>query len=64
MSETAPTVRAAELAKVAGVTRQYAHQLLTGWRSPSLEKAIEIRDRLGIPVEAWPMPKVEKKAKA
>jgi transcriptional regulator with XRE-family HTH domain len=57
MSETIPNVRAAELAKVAGVTRQYAHQLLTGERSPSLEKAIEIRDRLGIPVEAWPMPK-------
>jgi len=51
-----PTVKAADLQRI-GISKPYAHQLASGRGTPSLKKAVEIEEKLGIPVSAWPMPR-------
>lgn len=51
------TIKAADLSARVGISRVYAHQLLAGGKTPSLEKAIVIEREVGIPVTAWPLPK-------
>jgi transcriptional regulator with XRE-family HTH domain len=51
------TIKAADLVARVGISRVYAHQLLAGGKTPSLEKAVAIEREVGIPVTAWPLPK-------
>lgn len=44
--------RVAALMEV-GVSRPYAYHLLNGIRTPGLELALKIQDKLGIPVSSW-----------
>jgi len=58
MSNHATTVVSADdLRKTLGLSRSYAWELASGTRTPSMEMAIRIRDGLGVPLDAWPMPK-------
>ena len=61
MSNIAPTpLPPPDLAKSlinrVGVAEGYAYDLANGRRGPSLKLARKIKDELGIPVDAWPMP--------
>lgn len=54
MTNTVHTIKAADLQGI-GVSKPYAHQLVSGRRSPSLKLALKIQERLGVPVKSWPM---------
>ena len=49
------TALARELREKAGLSAGYASDLAHGRRTPSLGKALAIRDKLGIAVEVWPL---------
>lgn len=48
-----PKALATRLRETLGVSAGYASDLANGNRKPSLEKAVEIEAKLGIPVAAW-----------
>lgn len=52
--ETPKTIKASDLQRV-GVSKPYAHQLVTGARTPSLSLALRLEAALGIPVKSWPL---------
>lgn len=49
------TALARDLRERAGLSAGYASDLAHGRRGPSLQKALVIRDKLGIAVEVWPL---------
>ena len=42
-----------KIAKIANVTKDMAYKYKTGHSLPRLDKAIKLKDELGIPVEFW-----------
>lgn len=52
---TITSIKATDLQRL-GVSKPYSHQLLAGGRMPSLELAVLLETKLGIPVRAWPLP--------
>lgn len=39
------------------MSRTYAWELMTGQKTPSLSKALEIEREFGVPVTVWPLKK-------
>lgn len=56
MTEATPNIKAADLQRI-GVSKPYAHQLVSGLRKPSLDLALKIESELGVPPGAWPFPR-------
>jgi len=62
MAEQQPSI--AQRLQSIGVAVGYSYDLANGYRSPSLKKAREIEEKLGIPVSAWPMPEKPRRTAA
>lgn len=54
MTQHRASIKAADLQKL-GISKPYAHQLVSGVRTPSLKMALLIQSELGVPPSAWPM---------
>lgn len=63
MANKRTTLKAADLQRI-GVSKPYAHQLVSGLRSPSLRLALRIEAELGVSPTVWPMPRPANDAKA
>jgi antitoxin component HigA of HigAB toxin-antitoxin module len=46
-------LKASELQSEIGLSRSYASELLNGKRRPSLDIAVKIERRFGVPAAAW-----------
>lgn len=52
MTKHPSDLKATDLQRI-GVSKPYAHQLLTGLRTPSLKLAVQVEAEFGIPPKAW-----------
>lgn len=55
MTHATPSIKAADLQRI-GISKPYAHQLISGARTPSLKLALRIQAELGIAPASWPLP--------
>lgn len=46
-------LKAAEVARRLGLSRSYAHELIKGAKTPSLEVAAKIEREFSVPLSAW-----------
>lgn len=46
-------LKAPEVARRLGLSRSYAHDLIKGHKTPSLDVAAQIERAFGVPVSAW-----------
>lgn len=52
MAKDLASLKASDLQRI-GVSKPYAHQLISGLRTPSLKLALQIEEEFGVPPRAW-----------